>query len=377
MRTIGGAAPHTNLRVLMRELVMAPAGHYTVKSCCRFWNKVMSLPFHSVLKQAFLEDLKTAWLSGGNDKRRWGSSMLKMLHCMAADVYHEIGQWAEGCGEGLVNFQHSLCVHGILDAWHNLWMDDWCSLPENPRVAPSHQIKMCTHAKWMGLRDNAQQQCNLPICLMTAKDKEGTMPEYLVHSGFMKQQLFRDLHHFRTGTHWLAVEKQRYGPLRADRQLRVCTLCSAREVEDEHHMIFVCPAYDGLRQGEFTDLFEDHLRADVIPDVGSDDMVRFLQQNPNRVAAFITACRRIREYMLSTAMQEQQQQQQQQQLPISSFITNTGDEDSIEIHDDAFMDDIQSVYNGLYIHQLLFELADLVSQNSQILAQMSHGGSNG
>ena len=96
-------------------------------------------------------------------------------------------------------------------------------------------------------------------------------------------------------------------------------------------MVFTCSAYDHLRQGEYTYLFP-RLSVDMAP-AGDSDMVGFLQpQTPitSRVAAFITACRLVREHRLSTAMQQQQQQlQQQPMMPISNSMHTAGGEDSI------------------------------------------------
>ena len=89
----------------------------------------------------------------------------------------------------------------------------------------------------------------------------------------------------RTGSHWLAVETGRWKRgaegQRIPRQHRTCPHCAGGEVEDERHLIFVCPNYADLRT-EHHDLF-------AAPDMALKD---FIDQDPGRVAAFVAACRR-------------------------------------------------------------------------------------
>jgi hypothetical protein len=89
----------------------------------------------------------------------------------------------------------------------------------------------------------------------------------------------------RTGSHWLALETGRWKcgteGQRIPRQQRTCPHCAGGEVEDERHMIFVCPNYADLRI-EHQDLF-------AAPDMA---LKKFINQDPGRVAAFVAACRR-------------------------------------------------------------------------------------
>ena len=61
---------------------------------------------------------------------------------------------------------------------------------------------------------------------------------------------------FRTGSHWLPVQTLR--PARVPRADRLCSLCSLRQVGDEHHALFVCPAMADLRR-RYADVF-DHVQ---------------------------------------------------------------------------------------------------------------------
>ena len=57
---------------------------------------------------------------------------------------------------------------------------------------------------------------------------------------------------FTTGSHWLEIQQGRF--LGTERQERICKRCSLGTVEDEEHMIFVCPLYAPLRL-KHTELF--------------------------------------------------------------------------------------------------------------------------
>ena len=51
---------------------------------------------------------------------------------------------------------------------------------------------------------------------------------------------------FRMQSNALNIETGRYRSV--DRNLRLCTLCSRNEVEDEFHFILVCPVYNDIRR---------------------------------------------------------------------------------------------------------------------------------
>lgn len=90
------------------------------------------------------------------------------------------------------------------------------------------------------------------------------------------------LSRFRTSTHDLRIERERYLPkdLQAPRLQRTCLQCASHAIEDETHMVFHCPIYDHLRF-EYADLFPP----DLPPSIAC-----FLSQSQTRVAAFIHDC---------------------------------------------------------------------------------------
>ena len=91
----------------------------------------------------------------------------------------------------------------------------------------------------------------------------------------------RHLAQFRTGSHWLQVEAGRFGRVRLHLEQRLCTRCSLSVVDDDTHMLFRCPAFDGLRL-QFTDFC-------WVP----EDRCRFLKQDDCRVALFVSSCARL------------------------------------------------------------------------------------
>jgi hypothetical protein len=57
---------------------------------------------------------------------------------------------------------------------------------------------------------------------------------------------------FRTGSHWLEIQRGRF--TRTDRENRLCKKCNLGVIEDEAHMVFVCPMYAKLRV-KYSELF--------------------------------------------------------------------------------------------------------------------------
>ncbi len=80
---------------------------------------------------------------------------------------------------------------------------------------------------------------------------------------------------FRTGSHWLRVEADRFLWPKPERHLRICRHCHDG-VEDEQHVIFTCPKYAAQRR-QFPDLFGEEIS-------GVSD---FMRQDARRVASFI------------------------------------------------------------------------------------------
>ena len=99
------------------------------------------------------------------------------------------------------------------------------SLPQDPRLAPSAGVKLCTYHRWFGRPQNA------------------ACPSYW-ESPMGNAKLHRILR-FRMGFHHLPVEEGRHFNL--PRASRVCNLCNTDALGDERHMLLECPALAALR----------------------------------------------------------------------------------------------------------------------------------
>ena len=56
------------------------------------------------------------------------------------------------------------------------------------------------------------------------------------------------LSQLRLSAHHLRIETGRYAHNRADRALRLCTLCDRSDIEDEYQFVLICPVYSQIRQ---------------------------------------------------------------------------------------------------------------------------------
>jgi hypothetical protein len=87
----------------------------------------------------------------------------------------------------------------------------------------------------------------------------------------------RRLAQLRTGSHQLRVETGRWERPMVSRDERFCQRCLSGEVDDEHHMVFDCPALEEVRV-QHVGLF-----------AGSADLRSYLAQESSQVAAFVSA----------------------------------------------------------------------------------------
>ena len=102
----------------------------------------------------------------------------------------------------------------------------------------------------------------------------------------------RELSRFRTSSHFLRVEMDRYLPHHPAHNTRTCRLCDTGAVEDEQHMVFECahPALAQLRQ-DYKGLFLDEDSTSAITTLAA-----LLRQQQNQLAAFIGACSKAGDY---------------------------------------------------------------------------------
>ena len=105
--------------------------------------------------------------------------------------------------------------------------------------------------------------------------KERGLEPYLMEVG--NPQLRNCLTRFRLGSHWLQVEKGRWS--RKGREERVCLFCKERGiivVEDEYHMLKMCPSMHSVRE-EFAELdVENRSIEDVLMNSRTTVVAKFL-----------------------------------------------------------------------------------------------------
>jgi hypothetical protein len=94
----------------------------------------------------------------------------------------------------------------------------------------------------------------------------------------------RNMARFRLSSHRLAVETGRF--INKAYNDRVCVCCVGAQVEDEYHVVFECCRFNEVREqyGTLFDGFDHEFQGD------EEDMQLFFQQNPLRVARFISDC---------------------------------------------------------------------------------------
>ena len=133
------------------------------------------------------------------------------------------------------------------------------SLPQDPRLAPSAGIKLCTYHRWLG-----RPKCSLSILLGVTNGR----------CQIADSQILR----FRMGSHHLPIEEGRH--LYQPRVSRVCNLCNTGALGDERHILHECPALAALRL-QFSSLLLSC----------SSIMSRLLwAKDPHEVSRYIIAC---------------------------------------------------------------------------------------
>ena len=62
----------------------------------------------------------------------------------------------------------------------------------------------------------------------------------------VNRNLRNALSRLRQSSHQLTIESGRHRGI--ERQNRKCTLCTTNDIEDEYHMVLICPRYQSLRR---------------------------------------------------------------------------------------------------------------------------------
>ena len=67
---------------------------------------------------------------------------------------------------------------------------------------------------------------------------------------------------FRTSSHSLRIQTDRFSRIRIPRKERICRVCNVGEIKDEYHFILKCPYYDFLRKKYLKKIY--YLRPNMI-----------------------------------------------------------------------------------------------------------------
>ena len=230
VRCAGTPAP-----CLLAELGRFPLYVAAAKMICKFWNRLVTMDADRLL--LFIQDL---------DQARSG-----VKGCWS----HRVSSFLNSIG-----LRTDLLVPARIDIDH---------VVTNLKVAYIADANSATGTKLAGYLNRVE-----PLSLSSYTTASSL-------SSVRSARARRHLAQFRTGSHWLQVEAGRFGRGCLPREQRLCTRCSLSVVDDESHMLFWCPAFDGLRL-QFTDLC-------WVP----EDVCRFLKQHDCRVALFLSSCARL------------------------------------------------------------------------------------
>ncbi len=236
-RTLLALKSSTPVWTLFRELGWYPIQIFVVQQLVRFMNKLWDMPDSTLARRALHESWNAYLLDDCRDN--WAAKLHTFLQ--AAGVQH-VGVVPGTVGVPLYN-EH-MVVARLQQHCHTVFLQPGLS----PKLAAYHADfgdALSLHGKWC-----RAQYLRLPIGL----------------------QKLRLLARFRLSCHHLAIETGRWRGVAADDC--VCTLCGTGAVQDEHHVLFRCPALSDARM-QFSVLFGDdqsftHVRSFFTPGHGHD-----------------------------------------------------------------------------------------------------------
>ena len=217
LKVVTGTRSGTPTRAILAELGQHPLQYHWLKGVLTFWHD--SLGGRSpLLHGALHSDIKLSVQDGCTDN--WSSEVRAALSSLGTTTTESTLLTKPNVGE-------------VLDTWLHHYNSFWDHYQANtggyqdPSV-PNRPVR--TYA-----------QCFLPP-QPTLHTDHHPPPSYL------KQDTNHSLIRFRLGSHHLGVTLGRYSTPRQDYAARICTRCTMHRVDNEHHMIFDCPALEQYRQ---------------------------------------------------------------------------------------------------------------------------------
>ena len=224
--------------------VLAEAGQYPLellasKLLLGYWNRLVEMDDSRLVKRAFLASAALAPLTAANSTHKsWAGQVAAVIAALGLPC----------------DLQHPQSVD-VQQAVAQLQATYLASVNDSPLTKVQQYLRMTGELE--------------PASYALAP--------YLATVGGWKQR--KHMAQLRTGSHWLAVEKGRRGPVPVPRCDRVCQRCRSGEVDDEEHMIFSCSAHSALRI-QYANLFSPW----------PDSLRSFMCQDPTTTAAFVHGC---------------------------------------------------------------------------------------
>ena len=238
MRTILKLPSHSVSSMVYGELGRMPIHHHWYKRLFRFWNKLLETS-NELLRAAFIETsrmTREALQSGFGHDDTWCSQVEKLI--------------VQYAGPGPLSIYEELNVQHYTKMFHYSFRVE--ALSSEASMSIYYKIFKETHK----------------------------YSEYLseVKNLHLRSMLTR----FRSGCHWLQVNRGRYSDV--PKQMRFCPICPSL-VEDEQHFLIGCPAYSSIRE-KF-----QHLKLHTYSDVAK----LFMEcSDYKELAKFIIRCRELR-----------------------------------------------------------------------------------
>ena len=229
--------------LVYRELGRLPLHYYWWRDIVRFANRVLQLPDGSIWK----EMLQDSFQSHAEGKRCWASDVCKFLQNVGIAFQYD----------GTSVIDESDVMAALLRAYDTVW-DGLC---RHPRQAPD-RTKLATYFAWF--------------------DRGAWLrrPQYL-YFDYPAPATCTYLR-FRLGSHNLQVELGRWQD-RRPRCHRICQRCALQSIDDEWHMVYECPVFDGLRAA----------RRFLFSGTAAHDLSAFMRQRDQKgVFQHILACLR-------------------------------------------------------------------------------------
>ena len=222
-RALGVKRSTPNL-IALREAAKLPIQFYWLRMIIRFWNACIKFCDPHTLDNPLMSKILRADLKLAEDK---GS-------CWSKDVMEAINLLLPGADPGVVmgnsHLPRNIDWKTLESAFLDLHNTRWSNLigqadPRSPMLDGGLSRKLITYDKWFA----------------TPLDDEGKpkLPRYLRHRN-LPPDIVQFVTRFRTSSHHLRIETDRWiRPINLWNE-RICTLCDLQIVQDEKHVLCEC-----------------------------------------------------------------------------------------------------------------------------------------